>query len=196
MARVLETVTKRRFTVEEYHRMAETGILAPDERVELVRGVIHKMSPKNRAHVIAADLIHDLLKEALKGKASVYQEAPLGAEGIDSEPEPDVMVCSNPDRTAYGTPRTKPLLVIEVADSSLEYDLGEKAGLYADAGVPEYWVVNLVERVLVVFREPNKGSYLARLSLDERSRVATKAWPELAFEISAFLPPARSNEPR
>jgi Uma2 family endonuclease len=137
MVRALEDVAQRRFTVEEYHRMAETGILGPDERVELVRGVIRRMSPKNRAHVIATELIGGLLREALKGRASVYQEAPHVAEKIDSELEPDLMVCSNPEPTSYGTTRTKALLVIEVAESSLGYDLGEKAAIYADAGVPE-----------------------------------------------------------
>ena len=142
MVRGPESVAQRRFTVEEYHRMAETGILGPDERVELVRGVIREMSPKNWAHVMAAKSVYDLPRDALRGQASVYQEAPLVAEGIDSEPEPDVLVCSNPDEWAYRSRRTKPLLVIEVADSSLEYDLAEKASLYAEAGVPEYWVVN------------------------------------------------------
>jgi len=127
MSRALQSVAQRRFTVEEYHRMAETGILGPDERVELVRGVIREMSPKNWAHVLAAKSVYDLLRDALRGRASVYQEAPLVAEGIDSEPEPDVLVCSNPDEWAYRSRRTKPLLVIEAADSSLEYDLGEKA---------------------------------------------------------------------
>jgi len=191
-----ESVAQRRFTVEEYHRMAETGILGPDERVELVRGVILTKARKSRAHVIATALIRDVLSEALRGKASVYQGAPLIAVGIDSEPEPDILVCSNPDEWAYGTPRTKPLLVLEVADSSLDYDLKEKATLYADAGVPEYWVVNLVESVLVVFREPEKGRYQVRSSLHEKSRVAPQAWPELTFEVSAFLPPDLSDEPR
>jgi len=196
MVRGTESVAQRRFTVEEYHRMAETGILGPDERVEIVRGVIREMSPKNWAHVMAAKSVYDLLRDALRGRASVYQEAPLVAEGIDSEPEPDVLVCSNPDESAYGSQRTRPLLVIEVAESSLGYDLGEKAALYAEAGVPEYWVVNLVERVLVVLRDPEKGRYQVRLSLDEKSRVAPKAWPELNFEVSAFLPPALPAEPR
>ena len=190
MSRALESVDQRRFTVEEYHRMAETGILGPDERVELVRGVIREMSPKNWAHVMTTKVVFRMLEDALRGKASVYQEAPLVAKGIDSEPEPDVLVCSNPDEWAYRSLRTKPLLVIEVADSSLQYDLGEKASLYAEAGVPEYWVVNLVERVLVVFREPENGSYQVRLSLDEKSRVTPEAWSELAFEVYAFLPPA------
>jgi len=183
-----ETVAQRRFTVEEYHRMAEAGILSPDERVELVRGVIRKMSPKNRAHVLAASLAFDLFREALRGKASVYKEDPLRAEGIDSEPEPDVMVCSNPDMAAYGTARTKSLLVIEVADSSLEYDIGEKAALYAQAGVPEYWVVNLVERLLEVFREPENRSYQGRSSLELGSRVTPEAWPDLEVEVASLFP--------
>jgi Uma2 family endonuclease len=195
MSRALEGVAQRRFTVEEYHRMAETGILRPDERVELVRGVIRAMSPKNWAHVMTTKVVFRMLEDALRGRASVYQEAPLVAEGIDSEPEPDVLVCSNPDEWAYRSRRTKPLLVVEVADSSLEYDLAEKASLYAEAGVPEYWVVNLVERVLVVFRDPLKGSYEVRLSLGETATVTPEAWPERAFEVRAFFPPEGSGPP-
>ncbi len=191
MSRALASVAPRRFTVAEYHRMGETGILGPDERIELVRGVIREMSPKNWAHVMVSKSIYDLLRDALRGRASVYNEAPLAADEIDSEPEPDVLVCSNPDEWAYRSRRTKPLLVIEVAISSLEYDLGEKASLYAEAGVPEYWVVNLIERVLVVFREPLEGRYQVRLSLEEKDRVTPEAWAELTFEVSAFFPPER-----
>ncbi|HLE68295.1 MAG TPA: Uma2 family endonuclease [Vicinamibacteria bacterium] len=126
--------------------------------------------------------------EALRGRASVYKEDPLRAEGIDSEPEPDVMVCSHPEISAYGTERTEPLVVIEVADSSLEYDLGEKGDLYAQAGVPEYWVVNLVERVLEVFREPENGSYRRRSSLELGSRITPEAWPDLELDVASFFP--------
>jgi len=168
--------------------MAETGILRPDERVELVRGVVRRMSPKNRAHVIAADQICDLLKDALRGRASVYWEAPLVVEAIDSEPEPDVMVCSNPDRTAYGTSRTKALLAIEVAESSLEYDRGEKSALYAEAGVPEYWVLNLVDRELEVFRDPVEGRYTRRFRAAGKDRVSPSSWPDLEFEVSTLVP--------
>ena len=188
MVQALETIAQRRFTVEEYHRMAETGILGPDEHVELVRGVIRQMSPKNRAHVIAVDLICDLLKEALKGRASVYQEAPHVAEEIDSEPEPDLMVCSDPDRKAYGTNRTKALLVIEVAESSLKYDLGEKAALYAEAGVPEYWVVNLVDREIEVFRDPAEGRYRQHFRAAASDRVSPQPWADFEIEVSALLP--------
>jgi Uma2 family endonuclease len=184
----LEDVAQRRFTVAEYHRMAETGILRPDERVELVRGVVRRMSPKKRAHVIAADQICDLLKGALEGRASVYWEAPLVAEEIDSEPEPDVMVYSNPDRNAYGTSRTRALLAIEVAESSLEYDRGEKSTLYAEAGVPEYWVLNLVDRELEVFRDPVEGIYRRHFRAAGGDRVAPSAWPDVEIGVSTLFP--------
>jgi Uma2 family endonuclease len=189
MSRALESVAQRRFTVEEYHRMAETGILGPDERVELIRGFIREMSPKNWAHVAATKVIVGILDDALRGRASVYQEAPLLAGSIDSEPEPDILVCSNPDAWAYRSSRTQALLVVEVAEASLAYDLGEKASLYAEARVPEYWVVNLLARVLVVFREPVEGSYRVRLSLDDKARVTPGPWPDLSFDVSKFLPP-------
>jgi Uma2 family endonuclease len=193
MARVLETVTQRRFTVEEYHRMVETGILSPDERVELVRGVIHQMSPKNRAHVIAANMVFGLLRDGLRGRASVYKEDPLRVEALNSEPEPDVMVCSNPDITAFGTERMKPLLIIEVAESSLRYDLHEKATLYAEAEVPEYWVVNLVDRALEVFRDVKEGRYRQRFTLKPKARVAPTAWPDLEMEVSSLFPDEESD---
>jgi len=195
MSRALESVAQRRFTVEEYHRMAETGILGPDERVELIHGVILKKARKSRAHVIATALTYRRLSDAVRGRASIYQVAPLVAKEIDSEPEPDLMVCSNPDEWAYGTSMTKPLLVVEVADTSLEVDLEEKAVLYAETLVPEYWVVNRLERVLVVFREPERGGYQVRTSIEENSRVTPKAWPDVAFEVSAILPQGGRGAP-
>ena len=112
----------------------------------------------------------------------------LVAEELDSEPQPDVMVCSNPDTRAYGTARTHPLLVVKIADSSVEYDLKEKASLFATAGIPEYWVVNLVDRVLEVFRHPAQGIYETRLRLRPGEHVSPEAWPGKALDVSALLP--------
>ncbi len=176
-----QRVVQRRFTVEEYHRMAETGILGPDERVELIRGLINTKVRKSREHVIATAFTYGLIDKALRGTASVYQGAPLTVERLDSEPEPDLLICSNPDPLAYGTSQTKPLLIIEVADSSLEYDVFEKAAVYAEAGVPEYWVLNLVARALVIFRKPLNRAYLESFSLDETARVTPEAWPEMVL---------------
>ena len=188
MARAAETLEQRLFTVEEYHRMAEAGILSPDERVELIRGVIHAMSPKKRPHVVGVTGALKLLEKALSGRASVYQEAPLVLEQLDSEPEPDVLVCSNPDFRAYGTEATRALLVIEIADSSSSRDLGVKVALYAEAGVPEYWVVDLARRRLVVFRDPRGGDYQSRSTLDSGGRVSPVSWPDVIIDVAALLP--------
>jgi Uma2 family endonuclease len=179
---------ERRVTVEEYHRMAQAGILPPDERVELLWGVVCRMSPKNRAHVVAANRICDVFRRHLEGRARVYKEDPLRQVALDSEPEPDVMVCGNPDLDAFGTESMKPLLVVEVAESSLARDQGEKLAIYAKAGVPEYWVVNLVDGVLEVFRDPVEGRYGKRASLPTTARVSPQAWSDLELEVSALFP--------
>jgi Uma2 family endonuclease len=188
MARAVDTIEQRLFTVEEYHRMAEAGILSPDERVELIRGVIHAMSPKKRPHVVGVTGALKLLEKALEGRASVYPKAPLVLEELDSEPEPDVMVCSNPDFRAYGTEATRALLVVEIADSSRSRDLGVKVALYAEAGVPEYWVVDLAERRLVAFRDPRGGGYQSRSTLDSGARVSPVSWPDIVIDVAALLP--------
>jgi Uma2 family endonuclease len=188
MVRVAEEVDQRRFTVEEYHRMAETGILQPDERVELIRGVVRPMSPKNRAHVVAATKLYQRLVRALAGRAAVFKEDPLRLVRLDSEPEPDVVATSSPDIDAYGTAGSKPLLVVEVAESSLRYDLGTKASLYAEAGVPEYWVLDLVDRELVVFRSAREGVYRERAVYRTGDRVAPNAWPDVLLEVEKLFP--------
>jgi Uma2 family endonuclease len=190
MGRAAESIDQRRFTVEEYHRMAETGILRPNERVELIRGVVRRMSPKNWAHVVATTKVYKRLDRALEGKAAVFQESPLKLVSLDSEPEPDILAISSPNIEAYGSEGTKPLLIVEVAESSLRYDLNVKAGLYAEAGVPEYWVVNLVDRELVVFRVPHEGGYRSRATHHAGDRVAPEAWPDVVLDVEELFPTA------
>lgn len=168
--------------------MAETGVLSPEEGVELIRGVVREVSPKNRSHVIATRRVFNILVRSLEGRASVYKEDPLVLNQLDSEPEPDVLVCSNPDFEAYGTELTTPLLVVEVAESTLPGDLGDKATLYAEAGIPEYWVLNLVDRVLVVFREPREGSYRLRSTSQPGARVTPMSWPDVEVDVASLFP--------
>jgi Uma2 family endonuclease len=103
-------------------------------------------------------------------------------EALDSEPEPDV--------NAYGTGETRPPLVVEIADSSLRYDLHEKAALYAEAGVPEYWVVNLVDQVVEVHRHPRKRAFDTRFHVPRGQRISPEAWPDLELDVSSFFPSA------
>ena len=103
------------------------------------------------------------------------------------------MATSSPDIEAYGTDGSKPLLVVEVAESSLRYDLNPKAMLYAEAGVPEYWVLNLVDRELVVFRAPQEGTYRSRSNYRAGDRLAPEAWADLVIDVSELFP--RETEP-
>jgi Uma2 family endonuclease len=189
----METIGLRHFTVDEYHRMAAAGILGEEDRVELIRGVIREVSPKKRAHVIATMEIRELFARRLTGRASVYEEKPLRLEALDSEPEPDVVISSNPDARAYGTERTEPLLVIEVADSSVSYDLTVKAELYAQGHIPEYWVVDLVRRVLMVFRAAQDGAYRSRSTHEPGSFVTPVSWPDLEIDVATLIPSESSN---
>jgi len=110
----------RRFTVEEYHRMAEAGVFAPGEQVELIRGVVRKMTPKGGRHAIAVARAIKIFAVRLSGRAATFVQDPLLLRGWHSEPEPDLLVVSNPDPDAYETEQSTPLLVIEVAATSLK----------------------------------------------------------------------------
>lgn len=188
MAEAVEVVEQRRFTVDEYHRMADAGIFHPEERVELIRGVVRRISPKNYAHVVAATSLHQFLVKSLAGRASVFKEDPLKLVHLDSEPEPDIVATSSPDLETYGSESAKPLLVVEVSESSLRYDLNAKAPLYAEAEIPEYWVLNLVDRELVVFRSPQNGVYRKRSSYRAGDRIAPEAWPDVVIEVGELFP--------
>jgi len=138
--------------------------------------------------VIAVAKLDRLFQRLLSDRASTYVQDPLAKKDWHSEPEPDVTVTSNPDVEAYGTEHSSPQLVVEVADTSLEYDRTEKSLLYAEAGVPEYWILNLVDDVLEIHREPRKGAYQLRSIHERGSRVAPLAWPDVELDVSDLIP--------
>lgn len=187
MAVVVESGV-RRFTVEEYHRLAEIGLLRPDERVELIRGVIREMSPKGKRHSLSVFRINRLFSRRLAGRAGVFVQDALRKPVLESEPEPDVVIDANPDPGLDDLLPPSPLLIIEVADSSLDYDRNVKALLYAEAAIPEYWIVNLVEEVLEVHRESRGGAYQSKMVLNPTDRVSPLAWPEVDIQVSELLP--------
>lgn len=186
MAEVMEGL--RRFSVEEYHRMGEAGIFSPNERVELIRGVIRQMSPKGKRHSDAIALANKIFAVRLSGRATVFVQDVLRKAGWHSEPEPDLIVASNPDPRAYGTERSDTLLVIEMADTSLQYDRETKGPLYADAGVPEYWILDLNQNLLEVYRDPAEGSYRVTRILWPDDRIAPLSFPDLEVRVGDLLP--------
>lgn len=144
----------RRFTVAEYERLAEIGVLTPDDRVELLEGwIVPKMSI-DPPHAVAIELIDDLIVPLLP--AGWRRRIQLPVRTFDSEPEPDVAVVRGTPRQHSGRhPDPKEVgLIIEVADSSLGRDRGTKARLYARAGIPVYWIVNLIDRQIEVHADP------------------------------------------
>ncbi|MEO1403258.1 MAG: Uma2 family endonuclease [Cyanobacteria bacterium J06635_1] len=183
-------IQTRRFTVDEYYRMGELGILDAAERTELINGEIVTMIAKGTAHTSAVLLTQDLFKESLGRRVFVKSQDPICLNDY-SEPEPDIVVAVR-DLLAYSTHHPTPdevLLAIEVADSSLKYDLETKTPMYAAAGIREYWILDVIERQLYVFRQPAKDRYQERFILADTLEVTPLAFPDLTLQISQMLPP-------
>jgi Uma2 family endonuclease len=133
--------------------MAEAGILAPGERVELIEGEIITMTPQESPHAAAGGLVEEALRVAFGPGFHVRSQRPLSL-GLDSDPEPDAAVVRGTLRDYVKAHPTTAILVVEVSDTTLAFDRGRKSALYARAGIPEYWIVNLVDRILEVHRDP------------------------------------------
>jgi Uma2 family endonuclease len=133
--------------------MADAGVFAPGERVELIEGEIIAMTPQKSPHAASVRLVQEALRGLFGPGFDVRPQLPLSL-GPDSEPEPDAAVVRGNPRDYIQEHPTTAVLGVEVADTTLDFDRGRKAGLYARAGIPEYWIVNLSDRVLEVYREP------------------------------------------
>lgn len=144
-----------RLSVDQYHRMIETGVLSEDDQVELIDGLILEMSPIGTEHCYVVQQLTQLLWGPTFGKWVVFPQLPVTL--ATSEPEPDISVARGTNEN-YRHRRPGPgdiLLIIEVADTSLEKDRLVKSPAYAAAGVPEYWIVNLLDRQVEVRRAPS-----------------------------------------
>lgn len=171
------------WTVDDYHRMVETGILTTNDRVELLDGQILQMSPQRPPHAVTTKRTYDYLKHLLLNRADVRAQLPVTLSPR-SEPEPDIAVVAiDPREYLDHHPIPEEIfLLIEVADTTLDSDLSEKAAIYAQAQIQEYWVLNLRERQVYVFREPREGAYQQERVLTEYDTISPLAFPE--FEVS------------
>jgi Uma2 family endonuclease len=149
----VEAVQVRRWTREEYERLVDVGLLRPDERVELIEGEIVQMPPQHSRHSTGVRLAEEALRSAFGPGFEVRTQLPL-ALGDYTEPEPDVVVVAGSPRDFADAHPTTAILVVEVSDATLRYDRETKASLYARAGIPEYWLVNLVYGRIEISREP------------------------------------------
>jgi len=172
---------QRRFTVDEYYRMAEAGVLAPNDRVELLDGRIYIMSPIGSEHAACVRRLTRLLIQGVGANALVSTQNPIRL-GEKSEPEPDLALL-HPREDDYAARHPEPedlFLVIEVADSSLEFDRTVKRPLYAQAGIPECWIVNLKKNRIEVHRSPADNGYEEKRPRDRGQSVSVQALPSLA----------------
>jgi Uma2 family endonuclease len=180
----------RRFTVDEYHRMIETGILTENDRVELLDGWILEMSPIGPPHASIVRILAARLQNSLPIGWFVSAQTPITIR--NGEPEPDVTVVRGGLRDYFDRhPGPADIaLVIEVADSSLEYDQRQKKPQYAAAGIPEYWIVNLIDRTLEVHRDPSGADYRIRevIAADGQVNFTLDGQPIAHLSIADILP--------
>jgi Uma2 family endonuclease len=184
-------VRRRRFTLEEYYRMAEVGILGPEDRVELIEGEIIQMSPIGPRHATCVNALTRRLLQAVGDRAVLSPQNPVRLIP-DSEPQPDVVLLRPPE-ARYWEHRAEPadaMLVVEVAETSYRYDRYVKLRLYARAGVPEVWIVDLVHAVVEVFREPSATEYASAQRVVRGDTIAPAALPDAAIVVTEILPPA------
>ena len=184
------TRSTRRFTVAEYYRMAEVGILQPDEQVELIKGEIIVMSPTGRRHSSCMAIIIELILSRALGTLTLWSQSslPLG-EGFT--PEPDVVLLRRrSDFYADSNPTPADiLLVIEVSDTSLTYDRNVKVPLYAGAGIVETWLVNLEADYIEVYRQPGPEGYQQSVIFRRGEKITPVSRPDLELNVADLLPP-------
>ncbi|MFN7416297.1 MAG: Uma2 family endonuclease [Dolichospermum sp.] len=179
----------RLWTVDEYHRMAEAGIFEPSERVELLEGKIIWMIAKGTAHSSAVGRTNKLLQNRLGNQAWIAIQDPVKLNE-QSEPEPDIAVVKI-DPLDYADHHPTPAevyLIIEVADSSLKLDTEIKAKAYSQAGIKDYWVLDVVKRELIVFRNPTAEGYQNREIITEHQNISPLDFPDLEIVVSQMLP--------
>jgi Uma2 family endonuclease len=184
----------RRFTRAEYERLIDLGVFQPGEDIELIGGELMVAEPQGAPHYTAIRKTAKALEAAFGPGWEVRTEGPIGLDD-ESEPEPDVAVVPGaPDDYARAHP-SRPALTVEVAESSLALDRQRKGSLYARAGLPDYWVLNLVDRVLEVYREPAPDSaapfgwrYGRSEVFEASARVTPLAAPGSSIPVSRLLP--------
>lgn len=169
---------KFRMTRALYHQLGERGAFE-GLKVELLEGEIIVMSPMDEAHAVPVQRLNRILVKALPENLIVRPQLPLAPDDEESEPEPDFAIV--PD--GEGREVTTALLAIEIANSSLLDDLQRKARIYARAGIPEYWVVDVKKRELIVHRSPSGGKYRSVKHLKDLSEVTSTAVPGLVLDL-------------
>jgi Uma2 family endonuclease len=185
--------TAKRFTITEYHRLADLDFFTEDDRVELIKGEIIKMAAKGKAHSVCNTRLYRELFKLLEEKATIRGQEPIIIN--DSEPELDLTIVKNtPDDYFLNHPTPSDIfLIIEVADSSLKYDQEIKLSLYAEADISDYWIFNLVNYYLECYSDPyqdlqGKFGYRHKSIILPNESVKLPSFPELILDLTKVFP--------
>ena len=178
----------RRFTVDEYYAMAEAGILKKEDRVELIDGVIVAMAPIGNRHLATVDRFNRMFGEGVGRRAIVRVQGSITLDD-HTMPEPDLVLLR--DRADfYESDSAGPedvLLIVEVADSSVDYDRNEKLLRYAQAGIPEVWIGVLPERIIEAYTEPAGGRYTLKRIFSPGDTIFPGCFPDIALNVDRIL---------
>lgn len=185
---VTETLIHK-FNIETYHRLISTGILHEDDRVELIEGRIVDMTPIGTRHSSCVKRLNSLFSRKLQGCAIVSVQDPVQLTEDESEPQPDITLLKNrEDFYSDELPKAEDvLLLIEVADTSVEYDREIKVPLYARASIQEVWLVNLLENCIEIYSSPRSGVYVLSLTVKNDQTLSPKAFPDVSLTAKQIL---------
>jgi Uma2 family endonuclease len=183
-------VLKKHFTVRDYHRMAEAGIIRPEERVELIEGEIIQMSPIGHRHHVRVTRTNTLFVRAFGDRAVVSCQSSIELNEW-TEPQPDLVVYK-PRSDFYAA--KKPtlddvLLVMEISDTSLRYDRNIKIPLFSSTGIPEVWIQDVAEDIVYVYRDPRGRSYAETFEVRRGNVISPLAFPDIQFALEDLLGP-------
>jgi Uma2 family endonuclease len=185
------TVTTAKWSIEDYHYMIQTGLLA-GRPVELLNGEIIEMPPEGTPHSSLSTSTKEYLSRLLGNRALVREGHPITLPNSNSEPEPDLAIVQRLHESVedeywdYHPYPENIYWLIEFSNTSLNKDLDPKAKAYAAAGIREYWVVNLKEMELVIMREPMNGEYQSKVTMTE-GEICLLAFPDVAVSVSKLL---------
>ena len=178
-----------RFDIETYHRLISDGILREDDRVELIEGRVVDMTPIGSRHSAVVNRLNNLLTRKVQGRAIVSVQNPVQLLQEQSEPEPDITLLKfREDFYSSDLPKGEDvLLVIEVADTSLDYDREAKIPLYAQAKIQEIWLVNLLENCIEIYSSPSSSGYEFRRTVREDQTVSPKDFSDISLTANQIL---------
>ena len=179
----------RSLTSADYYQMMESGIIREGEKVELILGQIFTMAAKGTRHTLSTRKLFKQLLASIGDRADVQSQDPITLAN-NSEPEPDIVIArlrSDDYIDSHPSPADI-ILVIEVADSSIKFDRDTKAPLYAAAGISEYWIVNLIDNRLEIYRQPEGSIYTSIEIITPPRSINLPQFPDIVVNISDFFP--------